>query len=75
MFDKLRQYPWIRTVTIQSGGVFSGKSEKRHFYVDRLLDSVAEEREMKLKRLDKKSINKMRKELDRLERDATDNII
>ena len=48
-----------------------GKVEKRHFAADRWLDDVANEREMTLARLDKKSIKQMREELDRLERDAS----
>ena len=71
LFDKLRQYDWINTVTIQSGSVLRGKVEKRHFAADRWLDDVANEREMTLARLDKESIKQMREELDRLERDAS----
>lgn len=75
LFTELKQYPWIRTVSIQWGGLLSGQIEKRHFYVDRMLEKVGLERQLNLKRIDKSTIREMRKELDRLERNAPENVV
>ena len=71
LFERLREYSWIKTVTIMYGGLLSGKIERRDFYIDRMLDQVGIEREMSYRKLDKRTIKRIRKELDKLERNAS----
>lgn len=66
LFDELSVYPWIRSCSISYGGLF-GQTVKKDFYVERMFEDVLPRvvvQQFELKRLNKRSIKKMIKQLE-----------